>query len=236
MKDNIIFKQLIDYETSTYTYIIANRDTKEAVIIDPVYEMVIRDAKLICELWLTIKYFLDTHVHADHITGSSELKKLLGTGEIGVWEKNIWVTHNDLFLKDSEILKLWDIQIKVLETPGHTGGCVSYLVDDMIFTGDLILVRGSGRTDFQSWSNRYMFKNVEEKIFTLPDTTTIYPAHDYNGFTSSTVWEEKLYNPRLKQTNTFHDFENIMDNLNLPYPKKLDMSLPANMKCGYDVE
>lgn len=233
MKKNIIFRQLIDYETNTYTYIIADKDTKEAVIIDPVYEMASRDAKLINELGLTVKYLLDTHVHADHITGGSELKRLLGVGEIWVWEKNIWVTHNDLFLKDWEILTIWDIEIKVLETPGHTAGCISYLIEDMVFAGDLVLIRWSGRTDFQSGSNQDMFESVTEKIFTLPDSTNIYPAHDYNGFTSSTVWEEKTYNPRLKTENTFEDFKNIMDNLNLAYPKKIDVSLPANMKSGH---
>lgn len=229
----MIFKQLIDYETSTYTYIIADEKTREALIIDPVFENAVRDAKLIVELWLTVKYFLDTHVHADHITWSSKLKELLGIWEIWVWVKNIGVTHNDLFLEDWQILKIGDIEIKVLETPGHTSGCVSYLIEDMVFTWDLILVRGSGRTDFQSGSNKNMFENVIEKIFTLPESTLIYAAHDYNGFTSSTVWEEKQYNPRLKKSHTFEDFQKIMDNLNLPYPKKLDKSLPANMKCGH---
>lgn len=233
MKNNILFKQLLDYETNTYTYIIADIQTKEAVIIDPVYEMAIRDAKLIQELWLTVKYFLDTHVHADHITGSSELKEILWQWEIWVGVKNVWVSHNDLFLEDGQVLSVWNIQITVLETPGHTSGCVSYLVDDMVFTGDLIFVRGSGRTDFQSGSNKNMFQNVREKIFSLPNETLIYPWHDYNGNTVSTVGEEKLFNPRLKLKNNFEDFENIMKNLKLPYPKKLDVSLPANLKCGH---
>ena len=120
-----------------------------------------------------------------------------------------------------------------METPGHTSGCVSYQIDDMIFTGDLIFVRGSGRTDFQSGSNADMFKNTREKIFTLPDETTIYPGHDYNGHMSSTVAEEKSFNPRLKLANRFEDFESIMKNLKLPYPKKLEESLPANMRCGH---
>ena len=233
MKNNIIFRQLIDYETFTYTYIIADNDSKQAIIIDPVYEMAARDAKLIHELGLTVKYFLDTHVHADHITGSSELKKILGTGKIWVWIKNKWVSHNDLFLEDEQILKIWDIEIKVLETPGHTGGCVSYQIDNMVFTGDLIFVRGSGRTDFQSGSNEQMYKNTREKIFSLPDDTILYPGHDYNGHMSSTVWEEKLFNPRLKLENSLEDFSHIMNNLKLPYPKKLDVSLPANLKCGH---
>ncbi len=233
MKNNILFRQLLDYETNTYTYIIADINTKEAIVIDSVFENATRDEKLIHELGLTVKYFLDTHVHADHITGSSRLKEMLETGEIGVGSKNIWVTHNDLFLTDGQILKIWDIEIKVLETPGHTGGCISYIVDDMVFTGDLILVRGSGRTDFQSGSHENMYKNVRDKIFSLPDATIIYPSHDYNGFTSSTVYEEKLFNPRLKLENSFETFETIMKNLKLPYPKKLDISLPANMKCGH---
>lgn len=229
----MIFKQLIDYETSTYSYIIADEKSGEAVIIDPVFENAVRDEKLIMELWLSVKYFLDTHVHADHITWSSRLKEILETWEIGVWAKNTWVTHNNLFLEEGQILTVWDIEIQVLETPGHTNGCVSYLINDMIFTGDVILVRGSWRTDFQSGSNKSMFHSVREKIFTLPDTTIIYPAHDYNGFTNSSVWEEKLYNPRLNLENSYEEFEEIMKNLQLPYPKKLDESLPANMRCGH---
>lgn len=229
----MIFKQLIDYETSTYTYIIADEYTKEAVIIDPVFENATRDEKLIVELWLKVKYFLDTHVHADHITWSSRLKEILGTWEIGVGARNTWVMHNDLFLQDNQTLKVWDIEIKVLETPGHTDGCVSYVISNMVFTGDVLLIRGSGRTDFQAGSNKNMFHSVREKIFAFPDETIVYPAHDYNGFTSSSVWEEKNHNPRLNLKNSFEDFEEIMKNLKLPYPKKLDESLPANMRCGH---
>ncbi len=233
IKNNIIFRQLIDYETFTYTYIIADSITKETLIIDPVYEMVPRDAKLISELGLRVKYFFDTHVHADHITGSSELKSILGTWKIWIWIKNTWVSHNDIFLKDKQILKIWNIKINILETPGHTSGCVSYLINNMVFTGDLLFVRASGRTDFQSGSNKDMYNSTREKIFTLPDDTIIYPGHDYNGHMSSSVWEEKRFNPRLKLENSFEDFVSIMDNLNLPYPKKLDVSLPANLKCGH---
>lgn len=233
MKNNIIFRQLLDYETNTYTYIIADSISKEAVIIDPVFEMADRDTKLLWELGLTVKYFLDTHVHADHITGSSKLKEILQTGQIWVGAKNTWVTHNDLFLEDGQILRIGDIEIKVLETPGHTNWCISYQIDNMVFTGDLIFVRGSGRTDFQSGSNKQMYENVHEKIFSLPDETIIYPGHDYNGHMSSTVGEEKIYNPRLKLENSFETFENIMLNLKLPYPKKLEASLPANLKCWH---
>jgi len=232
----MIFKQLLDYETNTYTYIIADEKTREALIIDSVFENAIRDGKLSAELGLQVKYFLDTHVHADHITWSSRLKEIIGTGEIWVGVKNVGVTHNDLFLEDWQVLKIGDIEIKVLETPGHTSGCVSYLIDNMIFTGDVILVRGSGRTDFQSGSHEDMFHSVRDKIFSLPDTTIIYPGHDYNGFTSSSVWEEKVYNTRLNLENSYDKFEEIMKNLNLPYPKKIDESLPANMSCGYKYE
>ena len=229
----MIFKQLIDKESSTYTYIIADSKTKEAIMIDPVFENAIRDEKLIVELGLNVKYFLDTHVHADHITGSSQLKDLLWTWEIWIWADNTWVIHNDLFLEDEQILNIWDIEIKIIKTPWHTKWCVSYYINDMIFTWDLLLVRGCGRTDFQSGSNTSMFHSVREKIFSLSDSTIIYPAHDYNWFTSTSVWEEKLYNHRLKLDNSFNNFKEIMDNLNLPYPKKLDISLPANMKCGH---
>jgi glyoxylase-like metal-dependent hydrolase (beta-lactamase superfamily II) len=203
------------------------------VVIDSVIENTTRDEKIILELWLKVKYFFDTHIHADHITGNSRLKELLWTWAIWIWVYNTWVTHNDLFLEDKQLLRIWDIEIKIIETPWHTRGCMSYHINDMIFTWDLLLVRGSGRTDFQSGSNKNMFHSVREKIFSLSDATIIYPAHDYNWFTSSSVWEEKLYNPRLKLDNSFNDFKEIMDNLNLPYPMKLDISLPANMKCWH---
>lgn len=231
MNQNIIFRQLLEYETNTYTYIIADKTTKEAIVIDPVLETVERDAKLIQELWLTVKYILDTHVHADHITGSSALKKLVGW-QIGLGAKNEKVIGNDLFLVDGQELSFGSLKVKVLETPWHTSGCVTYLVDDMAFTGDLLLIRGSWRTDFQSGSNDMMFHNVHTKVFSLPSETKIYPWHDYKGHMMSTVEEEIVYNPRLNKENTLEVFSNIMDNLKLPYPKKIDVSLPANLKCG----
>jgi sulfur dioxygenase len=229
----MIFKQLIDKLTSTYTYIIADSETKEAVIIDCVLENTERDHKIIWELGLTVKYFLDTHVHADHITWSFRLKEILKTWEIWIGIMNTEVKHNDLFLEDWQKLHIWNIEIIILETPWHTDGCISFIINDMIFTWDLLLVRGSGRTDFQSGSNENMFQSVRNKIFILPDNTIIYPAHDYNWFTNSTVWEENLYNPRLKLSNSYKQFDEIMRNLNLEYPKKIDQSLPANLNSGY---
>ena len=231
MDTPIIFRQLLEYETNTYTYIVADKVTKEAIIIDPVLETVERDAQLIKELWLTLRYILDTHVHADHITGSSALKKITG-GLIALWIKNEKVVWNDIFLSDGQELHFWSQTVKVLETPWHTSWCVSYLVGDMAFTGDLLFVRGTGRTDFQSGSNQQMYDNIYAKIFTLPQETEIFPGHDYKGHMMTTVGEEIQFNPRVKNGNSFEVFGSIMDNLHLPYPKKLDVSLPANLKSG----
>ena len=229
MNTNIIFRQLLDYESSTYTYILADPETNKGIIIDPVIEKAERDAKLIREMWLTIVYILDTHVHADHITWASKLKESFPEAEIVVGIQNKWVQHNDLFLSDGETLSFWNKTLQALETPGHTNGCMSYIVEDMIFTGDVLLIRWCGRTDFQQWSNQNMWDSVSNKIFTLPDMTKIFPAHDYIWRMQSTVSEEKEYNPRLKLSNTFKEFEDIMNNLNLPNPKKIAESLPANL-------
>jgi glyoxylase-like metal-dependent hydrolase (beta-lactamase superfamily II) len=195
-----------------------------------VFAQVERDAQLISELWLTIKYIVDTHVHADHITGSYNLQKLVW-GQIWVWIKNNIMKHNQLFLSDSEILKIWELDIKILETPWHTSWCISLLLWDKLFCWDLLFVRWSGRTDFQWGNNKSMFHSVRNYIFNLSDNIHIYPGHDYNWFTSSTIWEEKKYNPRLNISHSYEQFKNIMNNLNLAYPKKIDISLPVNKNC-----
>lgn len=228
---NIIFRQLSDAETSTFTYIIADLQTKEAAIIDPVLEQVERDAKYISELGLTLKYILDTHVHADHITAASSLKKHFPAASYALG-KHSQLLCADILLEDNEELSLGAVTIRSIETPGHTDNSVSYLVEGMIFTGDALLIRGCGRTDFQSGDNHALWQSIKERVFTLPEDTLIYPGHDYKGFNVSSVWEEKRLNPRLKDENTEEQFVQIMDNLNLPYPKKIDASLPANMLCG----
>ncbi|QFR39570.1 MBL fold metallo-hydrolase [Candidatus Gracilibacteria bacterium 28_42_T64] len=227
----MIFRQLFDRASSTFTYIIASEKTKEAIVIDPVFEQIERDSKFITQFGLSVTYIVDTHIHADHITGSYHLQQKVG-GKIGVGVKNDFVENNNLFLSDSDILKIGELEMRVFETPGHTSGCITLLVGDKLFTGDLLFVRGSGRTDFQEGSNKEMFRSVREKIFRLSDNIHIYPGHDYNGCFSSSVGEEKEYNPRLNMSHSYEQFENIMNNLHLAYPKKIEINLLANKNCG----
>ncbi len=226
----MIFKQLFDYESFTYTYILGDKQTKEAVIIDAVKTQFERDKKLIKELGLDLKYILETHAHADHITSARKLKKTFSMAKIG-YSSYAGVTGPDLQLQDKEVLKIGSIGIQVLLTPGHTNGCMSLYTEGQIFTGDALLIRGTGRTDFQSGDAGTLYDSITQKIFTLPDETFIHPAHDYNGYTVSTVKEEKNFNPRLANKSRT-EFINIMESLNLPYPQKIKDSLPANMQCG----
>lgn len=234
MQNNVIFFQLFEKESSTYTYIIGDELTKEAAIIDPVIETIDRDLNFIQELGLRLVYILDTHVHADHITAAGEIRKR--TGAKTVVSKESKVECVDILLEDGQELKLGQKVIKAISTPGHTNSCMTFYFEGMIFTGDTLLIRGSGRTDFQQGSPEKMYHSVHEKLFKLPDTTTVYPAHDYRGFTSSTILLEKKFNPRLNQSKSLDDFKKIMSELKLPYPKKIDISLPANLKCGKNQE
>lgn len=230
MKNELIFHQLFEKETSTYTYLLADSKTREAILIDPVIEMVDRDIKLIEELNVKLKYVLDTHVHADHITASSEIKKRTGA-KVGI-SSAYDMSCADLRLEDGQELKFGDYTIKVIHTPGHTSGCLSYHIENMIFTGDALLVRGCGRTDFQEGSAEKLFHSVRDKIFALSDDTIIFPGHDYNGFTKTSIHEEKQFNPRLNLEISKMQFVEIMRNLKLAYPKKIDEALPANLQCG----
>ena len=230
MKSNLIFYQLFEKETSTYTYLIGDPLTKEAILIDPVIEMVDRDTKLLNELDLKLKYILDTHVHADHVTSSGELRKRTGA-KVGV-SSAYDLSCADLHLEDGQELKLGEHTIKVIHTPGHTSGCLTYQLGDMIFTGDALLIRGCGRTDFQEGSSEKLFSSVREKLFNLPDETIIYPGHDYKGLTKSTIAQEKKWNSRLNTSISKVEFINIMKNLKLAQPKKIDEAVPANLVCG----
>jgi glyoxylase-like metal-dependent hydrolase (beta-lactamase superfamily II) len=226
----MLFRQLFDSETSTYTYLIADEGTKEAVLVDAVLEQVERDRQLLEELGLTLGYCLETHIHADHITGTGRLREL--TGCQGIVPQNATAKCADRFLGDGEILRVGSVEIKAIATPGHTDSHNAYLVNgDRILTGDALLIRGCGRTDFQSGDAAALHHSITEKLFALPEETLVYPGHDYRGHTVSTIGEEKQYNPRfVGQTKA--SFIELMANLNLPNPKKIMEAVPANELCG----
>ena len=230
----MIFRQLFDKETSTYTYILGDADHAVALIIDPVFGQVDRDMKILAELGLTLTHSLDTHVHADHITGSGVLRERLGVKT--VVSKGAKVTCADVDARHGQRVVFGAHSLEIRHTPGHTSSCMSFVVIDgdrtLVFTGDALLVRGCGRTDFQQGSPEHLYVSVHEQIYSLPDAALIYPGHDYNGHTVSTVGEEKAHNPRLKLDVDAASFAAIMNGLNLAYPKKIKESLPANLACG----
>jgi len=228
----MLFRQLFDPESSTYTYLLADEETREAVIIDSVLEQVDRDLGLIEELGLKLVHALDTHVHADHVTGSSLLRER--TGCTTVVSERAGVTCADRLVKEGDRIRFGGHELEVLETPGHTNGCSSFVTGDrrMVFTGDALLVRGTGRTDFQQGDARQLYRSITGKLFRLPDATLVYPGHDYKGRTATSIGEEKRHNPRLGAGKPEEAFVEIMSNLGLPYPKKIDVALPANLRCG----
>lgn len=230
----MLFRQLFDPESSTYTYLLADEQTRKAVLIDAVRDQVERDVQLLEELGLTLAYSLETHVHADHVTSSGVLRQRLGSKS--VLSAAAGAGCPDVLIEDGQTLEVGSITIEARHTPGHTNGCVTYVVradgQAMAFTGDALLIRGCGRTDFQQGSSQTLYRSVHEKILSLPDDTKIYPGHDYKGRTMSTVGEEKRFNPRLGGGKTEDEFVAIMANLKLAYPKKMDEAVPANMHCG----
>lgn len=226
----MIFYQLFESETSTYTYLLADEKSKEALLIDTVFENVERDLNLLSELGLQLKYVIDTHLHADHITGSGELRKR--TNAKTAISSKAEVACVDIPLKEGDQLKFGPYTLKALETPGHTNSCMSFVVGDMVFTGDVLLIHGTGRTDFQQGDAAKMFESITKKIFTLPSETKIYPAHDYKGMPYSTVELEKKFNPRIGGNKSIQEFEKIMSDLKLAHPKKIDIAVPANKLCG----
>ncbi|XP_018300212.1 persulfide dioxygenase ETHE1, mitochondrial [Mycetomoellerius zeteki] len=232
---DFLFRQLFDPGSSTYTYLLADISDKEAILIDPVIEWADRDKTIVEELGLTLKYALNTHMHADHITGTGRLKCLLPGCKSMISRSS--GAKADVLLEPNDQVQFGRHQLRILSTPGHTEGCVTYVCDEqaIAFTGDALLIRGCGRTDFQGGSAAILYKSVHEKIFTLPRNYRLYPAHDYNGRTVTTVAEEKALNPRLSKS--LEEFVRIMDNLNLPYPKMIDKAVPANKVCGlYEVK
>lgn len=227
----MIFRQLFDKDTSTYTYLIADEKTKEAALIDSVREQVDRDVKVLEDLGLTLKYAIETHVHADHVTGAGSLRQVLPSTKVVVHAASE-ADCADILINDGDVLKVGDVEIKALYTPGHTNTCTSYQVGDMLFTGDTLLIGGCGRTDFQAGDAAQLYDSIHGKLFSQPDSTKVYPGHDYNGLTMSTIGEEKANNPRLGNNKSKADFVAIMDGLNLDMPKRIKESVPGNMKCG----
>jgi glyoxylase-like metal-dependent hydrolase (beta-lactamase superfamily II)/rhodanese-related sulfurtransferase len=228
----LVFRQLFDPQSSTYTYLLAERASGEAVLIDPVFEQVERDSALIRELGLTLALTLETHVHADHVTGASAMKERHGS-RIAL-SRQSGAAGADLLLDDHDRVPFGRRYLEVRHTPGHTGGCVSYVLDDesKVFTGDLLFVRGCGRTDFQGGDARQLYRSVHAQIFSLPEACLVYPGHDYRGLTVTSVGEERRFNPRLGGELSENDFVGFMRNLGLPHPKQMEVAVPANLKCG----
>lgn len=224
------FKPLLDYRTFTYTFILADNETREAVIIDPVLEQVERDVKLIQELGLKLLYGINTHMHADHVTGTGLIKRHI-PGCQSLISKNTQAKA-DRYLDDGDRIKFGKFELECRSTPGHTDGCMTYVWHEkgMAFTGDALLIRKCGRTDFQQGDPRKLYEVVHSKIFSLPDHFLLYPGHDYSGQLVTTVAEEKKWNTRL--TKPVNEFVDIMNNLNLPYPKFIDEAIPGNLVDG----
>lgn len=229
-KQDFIFRQLLEYQSFTYTYLLADPVSKEAILIDPVLETVDRDVKLVTDLGLTLKYGVNTHVHADHITGTGKIKEKIPSCKSAISAAG--KAKADIQLKPGDKIKFGKFEIEARSTPGHTNGCMSFVWHDkgMAFTGDALLIRGCGRTDFQEGDSGMLYDSVHKQIFSLPENFQLYPAHDYTGQTVTSVAEEKQFNPRLSKSKS--EFIEIMKNLKLPYPKQIDKALPANLVCG----
>lgn len=226
----MLFRQLFDQESSTYTYLIADIKTKAAVLVDPVLEQIERDCLLLKELELTLRYCLETHIHADHVTSTGKLRA--ATGCEGILPLGAAAVCADRYIVDGEILQLGSIAIEAIATPGHTNVHVAYQVNaDRVLTGDALFIRGCGRTDFQGGDAGTLYDSVTQRLFTLPDETLVYPSHDYRGHTVSTIGEEKRWNARFAGSDR-NGFIELMGNLKLAVPKKMKEAISANQNCG----
>ncbi len=226
----MIFRQLLEPVSSTYTYVLGCSDTGEAILIDPVINSIDRDLQVLQGLGLRLAYTLDTHIHADHITAALELKKRTGSRIAAPAFDRLACT--DLGMEEGRPLQIGSICIEGLHTPGHTDGHFSYVVGERVFTGDALLIDGCGRTDFQNGDSEALFDSVVQKLFALADETLVYPAHDYTGRHVSSIAQEKTRNPRLGAGKSLAEFQQIMATLNLPYPKFIDYAVPGNRGCG----
>ena len=228
----MIFRQIFDSVSSTYTYLIASGRGREALIIDPVLEKVDQYINLLNQLDLKLVKVIDTHIHADHISGIAELRDK--TNCVTVMGNKTPADVVAMRVSDEEIIKIDGIDLQALYTPGHTSESFSFLMGDRVFTGDTLLIRGTGRTDFQNGDPKDSYNSIFKKLLKLPDQTLVYPAHDYKGETVSTIIEERQFNPRL-QVKSVEEYVDIMNNLNLPDPKMMDVAVPSNLKLGIDL-
>ena len=225
----MLFRQLFDKTSSTYTYLVASAKGREALIIDPVLENIEKYITLLNELNLKLVKVIDTHIHADHITGASKLKDQ--TKCVTIMGDQTPAEAVEIKVKDEEIIKLDQLKIKALHTPGHTSDSFSFLMNNYLFSGDTLLINGTGRTDFQNGSAKDSYNSIFNKLLKLPEETLLYPAHDYNGKKFSSIGNEKKFNPRL-QVNNQNEYVEIMNNLNLPKPKLIDLNISSNIKLG----
>ena len=229
---SLIFKQLFERESCTYTYLIADSETKETAIIDAVDIMIERDTALLKEMELDLKFIIETHIHADHITSACPLKKYYPEAKIVIGMENVDAEAcSDIMASDGHILNVGKYEITAIETPGHTGGCMSYLVDNKVLTGDALFIRSTGRCDFQGGSAESLYQSIQ-KLYKLPDSTEVYPAHDYNGLSVSTIGEEKRFNSMIRESYDQKTFIDHVNSLDLAMPKKIKVAVPANQSCG----
>jgi glyoxylase-like metal-dependent hydrolase (beta-lactamase superfamily II) len=225
----MIFRQLYDHESSTYTYLLAERMGGEALLIDPVKSNVKQYIKLVNELDLQLVMAVDTHIHADHVTGLGDLRQSTGCASaMGEMTKADCVS---LHFKEGEKLRVDNLHLDIHYTPGHTDDSYSFALPDRVFTGDTLLIRGTGRTDFQNGDPAAQYDSLFNKLLKLSEQTLVYPAHDYHGMTVSTIWEEKHHNPRLQVSNK-QAYVELMNSLKLDNPRMMDIAVPANHKCG----
>lgn len=224
----MIFRQFYDADSATYTYLLADEETRQAILIDPVREQVERDLGQLQDLGLQLTFVLDTHTHADHVTAAGLLRTRTGAKTVAGPSA---APCADVHVADGDVLRVGALRIQAIATPGHTDDSVSYLVEGRVFTGDALLIRAAGRTDFQNGSARQLYESITHKLFALPETTQVYPGHDYRGLTVSTIGEEKRLTARIAHRSC-EEFVAVMGALNLPKPRKIDEAVPANRACG----